>query len=342
MFAPGFAIIGRAMRRADDSNVVGPVIARSHRTVRMVGSITNRLPMDIAPPALPLAIDTVCDGATAGHNEDLVAVFEQEDMTDVLVMDGATAVADADYVDPAQGDVTWFVHEFRRCLAPHLRRDRAQGDSALLALADVRAAYRARTEDGTVPPYAWPIAALTWLRFLRAGEGYTLHAWCVGDCKTLLFEGAASIHDLDPYVNPQEAILQAHVAKLARAGIVDAAARKAALLPMLRERRVEQNMAPAPTILCLAPQGPIAARTVTVPLARGAAVIAMTDGFWRLVDPYRLLTAGELARRCLADGAASVLAQLRAFEADHGRADSLAVKRADDAAVAICRVPADG
>ncbi|AVR98615.1 protein phosphatase 2C domain-containing protein [Pseudoduganella armeniaca] len=295
--------------------------------------------MDIAPHAGKLAIDSVCDGASAAHNEDLVAVFEQDGMTDVLVIDGATSVADIDYADPAQGDVTWFVHEFRRRLAPHLRRDRAQGDSALLALADVRAAYRALAGEREVPAHAWPIAALTWLRFLPAGDGYTLHAWCVGDCKTLLFDGDASIHDLDPYVNPQEAILQAQVAKLAQAGIVDAAARKAALLPMLRDRRVEQNMAPAPTILCLAPQGPIAARTLTVPLARGAAVIAMTDGFWRLVDPYRLLTAGELARRCLADGAASVLAQLRAFEADQGRADSLAVKRADDAAAAVCRVP---
>lgn len=303
--------------------------------------------MDIAPhagkPAIDrVCIDTVCDGASAGHNEDLVAVFEQDGMTDVLVLDGATSVADTDYADPAQGDVTWFVHEFRRCLAPHLRRDRGQGDSALLALADVRAAYRARTGDGTVPPYAWPIAALTWLRFLRAGDGYTLHAWCVGDCKTLLFDGDASINDLDPYVNPQEAILQAQVATLVRAGIVDAAARKAALLPMLRERRVEQNMAPAPAILCLAPQGPIAARTFTVPLAGGATVIAMTDGFWRLVDPYRLLTAGELARRCVTQGAASVLAQLRTFEADQGRADSLAVKRADDAAAAVCQVPLAG
>lgn len=294
--------------------------------------------MDIAPHAGKLAIDTVCDGASAGHNEDLVAVFEQDGMTDVLMLDGATSVADVDYVDPAQGDVTWFVHELRRCLAPHLRRERSQGDSVLLALADVRAAYRARTGDGAVPPYAWPIAALTWLRFLRTGDGYTLHTWCVGDCKTLLFDGDASVNDLDPYVNPQEAILQAQIATLAQSGIVDAAARKAALLPMLRERRVEQNMAPAPAILCLAPQGPIAARTCTVPLAPGTVVIAMTDGFWRLVDPYRLLTAGELARRCVADGAASVLAQLRMFEADQARADSLAVKRADDAAAAVCQL----
>lgn len=294
--------------------------------------------MDTAPHTPPLALDTVCDGASDGHNEDLIAVFEHAGVTDVLVLDGATSVADADYVDPDRGDVTWFVHEFCRQLEPHLSRERPQGDSALRALAGVRATYHARTAGNTVPTFAWPIAALTWLRFLRAGDTYSVHAWCVGDCKTLLFDGAASIGDLDPYVNPQEAILQAQVTTLAQAGIVEPAARKAALLPMLRARRVEQNMAAAPTILCLSPQGPIAARTFTVPLAPGAAVIAMTDGFYRLVDPYRLLTAGELARRCVADGAASVLAQLRDFEADQGRADSLAVKRADDAAAAVCRV----
>lgn len=295
--------------------------------------------MDTAPHALPLAIDTVCDGASASHNEDLIAVFEHAGVTDVLVLDGATSVADADYVDTTHGDVTWFVHEFCRRLEPHLCGDRPQGDSALLALAEVREAYRAATAGTIVPAFAWPIAALTWLRFVRAGDAYTLHAWCVGDCKTLLFDGDASIHDPDQYVNPQEAILQAQVATLAQAGIVEPAARKAALLPLLRTRRAEQNMAPVPAILCLQPQGPIAARTFTAPLAPGATVIAMTDGFWRLVDPYRLLTAGELARRCVADGAASLLAQLRTFEADQGRADSLAVKHADDAAAAVCRVP---
>jgi len=294
----------------------------------------------------PLAIDTVCDGATISHNEDLIAVFEHDDITDsvtdsitdILVLDGGTSVADTDHIDVEHGDVVWFVREFCRRLEPHLRRDVPQGDSVRLALADVHAAFLERTRRADVPLHAWPIAALSWLRIVRSGESATLQAWCVGDCKTLLFDGDASIQDIDPYVNPQEAILQAQLRQLAEDGIVDAVARKAQLLPMLRARREEQNTAPLPSVLCLAPRGAIAARTFTVPLAPGAVILGMTDGFYRLVDPYRLLTAGELARRCAVVGLAPVLAQLRSFEADARRAHSLAVKPADDAAAVLCRV----
>ena len=293
------------------------------------------MPRPVRPP---LSIDTVCDGATATHNEDLIAVFEGDGLTDILVIDGATSVADSDYIDRENGDVVWFVREFRRLLQPHLRRDRAQDDSVQMALADVKAAFLARTRGADVPLYAWPIAALSWLRIVHDAQTPTLHAWCVGDCKTLLFDGDASIQDIDPYVNPQEAILQAQLKQLADDGIVDAAARKENLLPMLRARRAEQNTSPQPSVLCLAPRGPIVARTFTVPLQPGAVILGMTDGFYRLVDPYRLLTAGELARRCAVVGLAPVLAQLRAFEADQLRAHSMAVKRADDAAAALCRV----
>lgn len=298
--------------------------------------------MDNAPRGehLPLAIDTVCDGATASHNEDLIAAFEQPGLTDVLVLDGGTSVADTDHIDVENGDVVWFVREFCRLLAPHLSAARSQGDSVQLALADVHAVFRERTRGAHVPLHAWPIAALTWLRIVHSGDGYTLQAWCVGDCKTLVFDGDASIQDVDPYVNPQEAILQAQLKQLADDGIVDAAARKARLLPMLRARREEQNTAAQPAVLCLAPRGAIAARAFTMPLAPGAHILAMTDGFYRLVDPYRLLTAGELARRCASDGLPAMLARLRAFEADQRRAHSMAVKAADDAAAVLCRVPA--
>jgi hypothetical protein len=288
-----------------------------------------------------LAIDTVCDGATATHNEDLIAVFEGDDLTDILVLDGATSVAETDHIDVENGDVVWFVREFCSRIEGHLRPDRPQGDSVRLALADVHGAFHDRTRGKAVPLHAWPIAALSWLRVVRTDEATMLQAWCAGDCKTLLFDGDASIQDIDPYVNPQEAILQAQLKQVADDGIVDAVARKARLLPMLRARREEQNTAPQPSVLCLAPRGPIEARTFTMPLAPGAVILGMTDGFYRLVDPYRLLTAGELARRCAVLGLAPVLAQLRSYEAEQRRAHSQAVKSADDAAAVLCRVLAE-
>ncbi len=288
-------------------------------------------------PPHPLAIDHVSAGADPAHNEDSIAVFEHDGVTDIVVLDGATSVAERDYVDGAAGDVVWFVTQFCRGLAPHLRRERSQADSVRAALADLRRDFLERTGGGDVPLHAWPIAAMSWLRIVATQSTHALQAYCVGDCKTLLYREGGAVVDLDPYVNPQEGILQAEIERLTQAG-VDATARKAHLLPMLRARREQQNTMAAPAILCLDPRGELAARTFTLALDPGTAVLGMTDGFYRIVDPYQLQSAGAMARRCIAEGVDAVLADLRHFEADRQRADSGAVKRADDASAVVCKV----
>ena len=48
---------------------------------------------------------------------------------------------------------------------------------------------------------------------------------------------------------------------------------------------------------------------------RGGHVLLASDGFWRLVDPYGVLTADALMDAVVARGPAAVLADLRAIEA---------------------------
>ncbi len=287
-------------------------------------------------PPRPLAIDHISAGADASHNEDMIAVFEHDGVTDIVMLDGATSVAERDYIDAAAGDVVWFVRQFCHRLEPRLHRERSQADSVKAALSDVRQDFL-ECAGSDVPLHAWPIAAMSWLRIAATGPAHALHAYCVGDCKTLLYREGSGVADLDPYVNPQEGILQAEIERLTRAG-VDATARKAHLLPMLRARREQQNTMAAPAILCLDPRGELAARTFSLALGPGDVILGMTDGFYRIVDPYGLQSAGAMARRCVTEGVAAVLADLRHFEADRQRADSGAVKRADDASAVVCKV----
>jgi hypothetical protein len=77
-------------------------------------------------------------------------------------------------------------------------------------------------------------------------------------------------------------------------------------------------------VLCLAPQG---------------AVLATTDGYYRLVDSYGLYTIEEMAQRCRTDGLASLMDELLAFEAARA-SGSLAVKSADDASAVLWTGPA--
>jgi hypothetical protein len=132
-------------------------------------------------------------------------------------------------------------------------------------------------------------------------------------------------------------VLQAELARLAAEGVSGVEARRARLMPMLRARREFLNAAAAPTVLCLDPRGPIAAREHSAPLPPGSTLLAMSDGFYRIVDTYAMYSIGELAALCLARGLEAMLRELRDFEADQLGSASLSVKRADDASAAMYR-----
>lgn len=285
--------------------------------------------MNTEPDTTEARIDWISSGATAGHNEDHVAVFHAAGNTHLVVLDGATSVADRDYLD-AGGDVAWFVRHFTAALEPAIRSGLDQHAAVHRAIDTVHGEFLARADGADIPPHAWPIAAMTWIRATPDGM---LHLYCLGDCITLVRLPDGHAVDLDPYVNPQEAVLQAEIARLRAADIDDPAARHARLLPMLRERRASQNGGANPSILCLRPNGTFAARRRLVPMPAGATLLGMTDGFYRLVDPYGLHTQASLLDLCTEQGVEAGLRELRRHEAEMAAGTS--VKRADDASAIL-------
>jgi hypothetical protein len=289
-----------------------------------------------------MAVQSISAGAGVQANEDLVMAVDTGDVTDLVVIDGGTSVADRDYIDEEHGDVVWFVRGFAAALAGSIAAHRSQEDSLGMALDTLRTEFRHRIAGRRIagrdmPTYAWPIAALTWIRIAPADAGHRLQLYSLGDCSALARTLTGDVIDLDPFLNPQEAILKAEIARLVGEGISDPEARRARLLPLLRARRESQNLDPAPITLCLHPRGRFAARTRDLTLAHGASVLAMTDGFYRLVDTYRLYTDELLLQRCADSGPVQLLAELRAHEQGLADADSLAVKRADDASAIFWR-----
>jgi len=282
-----------------------------------------------------MRVQTVSCGAEPQANEDFVAVHETQGAVDLIVIDGGTSVAERHYIDPVRGDVVWFAQGFAAELATCLRQGLSQHDCALRAAAALYEEFNARTAGKTVPLHAWPIGAMTWARVHAGGGRRRLQLYSLGDCKTLLHGPEAAVVDLDPFVNPQEAVLQAEIARLVDQGVTDAAERRARMLPLLRARREAQNAASAPSILCLRPSGPFAARTVEAELPPGSALLVMTDGFYRLVEPYGLYPDRELALRCRQRGLDAMVDELRAYEGRTFGTEALAVKRADDASAVL-------
>jgi hypothetical protein len=282
---------------------------------------------------------SVSSGAGGHGNEDYVAVFEQQDMgprsaarvADIVMMDGGSPVTQQRYICQESGDVAWFVRRFGAAFGQALLGHGAQEQMVCKAMESVRAEFHDRTAGLATPVYAWPIAAMTWIRILPGRGAAELILYCLGDCKTLLMTPDGTVRDLDPWVNPQEAVLRDAIAALAREGVSDPAARRERLLPMLRRRREEQNTAPFPETLCLAPAGPFAARRYSVRAEPGSTLLCMTDGFYRLVEPYGLYTDASLLRACAREGLDSLLAELRRHERAAGAGTGMAVKQADDA-----------
>ncbi|MGJ7917082.1 protein phosphatase 2C domain-containing protein [Massilia sp. LXY-6] len=280
---------------------------------------------------------SVSSGGGGHANEDHVAVFEQGHVADIVVLDGATSVASRNYIDHQAGDVAWFVRRFSAAFGDALTGRCPQEQAVRTALEAVRTDFHWHTAGLAVPVYAWPIAAMTWIRILPGHGASELIVYCLGDCKTLLLRPDGSVQDLDPWVNPQEAVLQKAIAALAGEGVGDPAERRERLLPMLRRRREEQNTAPMPQSLCLMPAGSFAARRYSVRAESGAVLLVMTDGFYRLVHPYGLHSDASLARGCARDGLDAMLAGLRAHEHAAGAGTDLAVKQADDASAVVWR-----
>lgn len=271
-------------------------------------------------------------------NEDVVVVYERDGWTDLVLMDGATPLTPDRSVTAGASDPAWFVRRFAQDLGRVLRPDASQADLVLEALDATRAAYRAGGAGADVPPYAWPVATLGWVRVHDpdATGIHTLELFCLGDSKVLLQDPMGAVHDLDPFENPQEAAIQAAVAALVADGVTDPAERWTRLLPMLRARRHEQNTAARPVVLCMDPRGPFAARTATVTAAPGALLLLLSDGLYRLVDTYGLHTDASLLAACRARGLDALLDELRAFEAGR-EAEGLAAKTADDASAIAWR-----
>lgn len=278
-----------------------------------------------------MTIEHISCAPGSGNNEDLVAVFETDGLHDLLVIDGATSVADTDYIDRRQGDVAWFVQAFAAQLKGTIAAGRSQAESVRLAVETVRRAYADKAAGQAIPLYAQPLAAMTWIRLRPEREALALSLYCLGDCKAFALDAEGKVTDLDPYDNPFETVVQEAVARLAAQGVIAPAQRRQRLLPLLRERREAQHGSPSPTVLCLAPQGEFSAREIALRLAPDAAVLAMSDGFYRLADPYGLMPADALVRRCRAEGLAPLMRELRAFETAHAGAGAQAVKNADDA-----------
>lgn len=138
-----------------------------------------------------MKITQLSSAANGGAN-----VHTNGDVTDIVIMDGASSVADRDYIDRDLGDVVWFVQNFAVALGRVIGQNQPpQAESVLRALSDLRATFEETTAGRQIPAYALPIAAMTWIRARKSDCGHTLDLYCLGDCETFLLRPGQGVVD---------------------------------------------------------------------------------------------------------------------------------------------------
>lgn len=283
-------------------------------------------------------IKVISEGALPPHNEDVVFFHNHNnDNLDMWIIDGASSVADRNYID-INGDPIWFAQGFSRHLQKRINANVPIADLVSASIADLGKEFRQHANSIEIPEYAKPIAALTFLRVNRKiDRNITLSIYALGDC-TSLANIDGHCRNLDPYTNPQENLLAEKIKTLKNQGINDSEERRKILLPFLRQRRVEQNQSLHPDILCLNPSGQFNARQHFLEINGRIDILLMTDGFYRLVDIYKIYTNETLLQASGKIGLDNLFKQLRDFEKKQSELSSVPIKKADDATALYCTI----
>jgi len=162
----------------------------------------------------------------------------------------------------------------------------------------------------------------------------------LGDCKLLLRgkDGRVEAFDDSPVAAFDAKIVEA-MRRVQAGGETELRKITPKLTALIRDNRRWKNRPGGYGVLMADPACLAFAETVRRPAADATHLLLATDGFYRLVDTYRMLTAGELMQAALERGHAPLYAALRRIaEADPDGLAHPRLKARDDATALLVRV----
>jgi hypothetical protein len=170
--------------------------------------------------------------------------------------------------------------------------------------------------------------------------GGELELVMLGDCKILLRRQDGRVEPFDQSsVAPFDAKLVDALRAIQAGGETDLRKITPRLTPLIRENRRWKNRPGGYGVLTADPACLAFAETARRPAADTTHLLLATDGFYRLVDTYHMLTAGELMQAALERGLAPLHAELRRLEdSDPECLAHPRLKARDDATALVVRV----
>ena len=247
------------------------------------------------------------------------------------VIDGATGLAEREWVPEGPTDAAWLAARLSGLLAEHDPDGTAARDYFEDLLTRVSAAYRAAVPAWTtLPPWALPSAAGMWLRT----HGSALELAWQGDCVAVVESagaGAVTVAGAEPARAWEDDINTVVRTRLAAAGTLDSPIIDV-VMDELRRRRARLNRADGYWMLGIDPRAAAAIEVRTLALGPSTRILLASDGLWRLVDHFDRYDAVGLLNAAFARGLAALIDELRSLEdADRDCRRVPRVKPRDDA-----------
>jgi len=232
------------------------------------------------------------------------------------VLDGATDATGLMPFPGAESGAAWIAET----LSDALLATPPNTHAAPAYFTQILETVRARAEDESevslekLPPEALPIASGIWMRRLADAVEF---AW-LGDCMALDMSTGAVIGpagDVERETRENRKVL-----KLTEAEIWE----------QVRLARAARHASGAP-IFGLRPEDGARVNLARHAAQAGSQFTLMSDGFYRLIEPYGLYTPAGLASAIAERGLSPLITQLRDHEASNGHEALARIKRSDDA-----------
>jgi serine/threonine protein phosphatase PrpC len=227
------------------------------------------------------------------------------------ILDGATGVS-PQRLFPGPSDPAWFAATADGLLA-RLTGDMNDSMTLLQRLVAELQEACAAAALASLAETAIELPSASLLVAQLAGNEIAL--LMLGDCKLLLRQQDGTVEAFDQSsVAPFDASLVEALRAMRAAGAARLSDLTPRLAPLIRENRLWKNRPGGYGVLTADPACLAFAETVRRPAQDGTHLLLATDGFYRLVDTYHMLTGGELMQATLERGLAPLHAELRRME----------------------------
>ena len=227
------------------------------------------------------------------------------------ILDGATGLS-PQRLFPGPSDPAWFAAAADALLA----RLTGESDDGMTLLRRLVAELHDACAAAALVPLAdteieLPSASLAMAQLV----GAEIELLMLGDCKLLLRQSDGRVEAFDQSsVAPFDAKVVDALRAIQASGETELQKITPSLTPIIRENRRWKNRPGGYGVLTADPACLAFAETARRPAADVTHLLLATDGFYRLVDTYGMLTAGELMQAALERGLAPLYAELRRLE----------------------------